>query len=127
MQITDYLSEVVTSTPSQSLGDADLEPRKSLPPPTGTAPTALAAATEFPNCGYWKCPSVSVWHGTPVARKGNSHFLTIQQARPRKTMVRMTGVKVDLGSGLNLPFSSCVTVGLNVFICRVVIMTQPQV
>lgn len=70
MQITDYLSEVVTSTPSQSLGDADLEPRKSLPPPRSTAPTALAAATEFPNCGRWKCPSVPVWHGAPVARRG---------------------------------------------------------
>lgn len=102
MQITDYLSKVVTSTLSQSLGDVDLEPRKSLPPPRGTVPTAMAAATEFPNCGHWKCPSVPVWYGAPVARKGKKSLSNHPAGKAKRASGQNDGCQGGLGFGAEL-------------------------
>lgn len=70
MKIVDCLGELAKSMSSQVLGDAGLGSWKGLPPPRGTGPTALEAATEFPNCGPWKLPCVPAWCGASVARRG---------------------------------------------------------
>lgn len=72
MQTADCLGELATSMSSQVLGDTGLRSWKGLPPPSsrGTGPTALAAATKFPNCGPLKLPCVPAWRGASVARRG---------------------------------------------------------
>lgn len=49
MQITDYLREVMTITPSQARIDAGFKSWKNIPSTRSTGPTALKAAIKFPN------------------------------------------------------------------------------